>query len=74
LASEIRPQLGPSDALLAVDVQRDFCLGGALAVPDGDRMMGAFPFELRTLEPIGWSYPVDISQGIATKLERLRDA
>lgn len=26
-------------ALLVVDVQRDFCLGGALAVPDGDRVV-----------------------------------
>ena len=25
-----------SDVLLLVDVQRDFCAGGALAVPDGD--------------------------------------
>ncbi len=26
-------------ALLVVDVQKDFCLGGALAVPDGDRVV-----------------------------------
>lgn len=31
--------LGPSDALLVVDVQRDFCAGGALAVPDGDAVV-----------------------------------
>ena len=37
-------------ALLIVDVQNDFCPGGALAVPHGDevvpvinRLMGAFP-------------------------------
>lgn len=27
------------DALLVVDVQRDFCAGGALAVPDGDAVV-----------------------------------
>jgi nicotinamidase/pyrazinamidase len=30
------PRLTPRDALLIVDVQRDFCAGGALAVPEGD--------------------------------------
>lgn len=29
----------PSDALLVVDVQNDFCPGGALAVPDGDAVV-----------------------------------
>ena len=33
------PTLRPSDALLIVDVQRDFCPGGALAVPDGDAVV-----------------------------------
>jgi nicotinamidase/pyrazinamidase len=33
------PQLGPGDALLVVDVQRDFCPGGLLAVPEGDRVI-----------------------------------
>ncbi len=33
------PALRPSDALLIVDVQRDFCPGGALAVPDGDAVV-----------------------------------
>lgn len=32
-------RLEPSDALLVVDVQRDFCPGGALAVPEGDRVV-----------------------------------
>jgi len=36
--SEDRP-LGPSDAVLVVDLQRDFCRGGALAVPDGDAIV-----------------------------------
>jgi nicotinamidase/pyrazinamidase len=30
---------GPSDALIVVDVQNDFCPGGALAVPDGDAVV-----------------------------------
>ena len=29
-------KIRPDDALLIVDVQNDFCAGGALAVPDGD--------------------------------------
>jgi nicotinamidase/pyrazinamidase len=29
----------PGDALLIVDVQNDFCPGGALAVPEGDRVI-----------------------------------
>ncbi|OCC00389.1 nicotinamidase [Labrys sp. WJW] len=30
---------GPNDALLVIDVQNDFCPGGALAVPDGDSVV-----------------------------------
>ncbi len=30
---------GESDVLLVVDVQNDFCAGGALAVPDGDAVV-----------------------------------
>ena len=33
------PTASPSAALLVVDVQRDFCPGGALAVPEGDRVV-----------------------------------
>lgn len=29
----------PDDALVAVDVQNDFCAGGSLAVPDGDQVV-----------------------------------
>ncbi|MDZ7645554.1 MAG: nicotinamidase [Woeseiaceae bacterium] len=32
-------ELQKTDALLIVDVQNDFCPGGALAVPDGDRIL-----------------------------------
>jgi nicotinamidase/pyrazinamidase len=42
--------IGPTDLLLAVDIQNDFCPGGALAVPRGDevvavvnRLARAFP-------------------------------
>lgn len=31
--------LGPEDAVVLVDVQRDFCPGGALPVPEGDRVV-----------------------------------
>ena len=33
-------QLKPTDALLVVDVQNDFCPGGALPVPEGDQVPG----------------------------------
>ncbi|MTI09043.1 bifunctional nicotinamidase/pyrazinamidase [Rhodospirillaceae bacterium RKSG073] len=29
----------PTDALIVIDVQNDFCAGGALAVPDGDAVV-----------------------------------
>jgi phosphomethylpyrimidine synthase len=42
-AARISQSLGapnrPEDALLLVEVQRDFCAGGALPVPDGDRVV-----------------------------------
>ncbi|HLA81410.1 MAG TPA: nicotinamidase, partial [Thermoleophilia bacterium] len=28
---------GAADALIVVDVQRDFCPGGSLGVPEGDQ-------------------------------------
>ena len=31
--------LAPGDALLVVDVQNDFCPGGALPIPEGDRVV-----------------------------------
>ena len=33
------PTLSPATALLVVDVQNDFCMGGALEVPDGDSVV-----------------------------------
>ena len=43
------PELSPrsGDALIVVDVQRDFLPGGALAVPDGDRVVPALNRYLR---------------------------
>jgi len=35
----MRPELETGDALIVVDVQNDFCPGGALAVPEGDRVV-----------------------------------
>jgi nicotinamidase/pyrazinamidase len=35
----INTPIGENDALLVVDVQNDFCPGGALAVPEGDRIV-----------------------------------
>ena len=35
----MEPKLERGDALLIVDVQNDFCPGGSLAVPDGDRVV-----------------------------------
>lgn len=32
-------EIGAGDALIIVDVQNDFCAGGALAVPDGDAVV-----------------------------------
>jgi nicotinamidase/pyrazinamidase len=48
-------RLGDSDVLLVVDLQNDFCLGGALAVAEADavvplanRLMAAFPHVVLT--------------------------
>ncbi len=48
-------EIDEADVLLVVDVQNDFCPGGALAVPDGERvvpvvnrLMGRFPNAILT--------------------------
>jgi nicotinamidase/pyrazinamidase len=53
------------DALIVVDVQNDFCPGGALAVADGDavvepvnRLIGAAPFVVATRD---WHPPDHVS-------------
>jgi nicotinamidase/pyrazinamidase len=48
---------GANDALIVVDVQRDFCPGGALAVPDGDDVI---PVINRVIPMFGrWIYTRD---------------
>jgi nicotinamidase/pyrazinamidase len=37
--ADLRSSLQPDDALIVVDVQRDFCEGGALAIPEGDTVV-----------------------------------
>ncbi|MDR3755013.1 MAG: isochorismatase family protein, partial [Terracidiphilus sp.] len=32
-------QIAAQDVLIVIDVQNDFCSGGALAVPDGDAVI-----------------------------------
>lgn len=60
MAGQIVPT--PVDALLVIDVQKDFCPGGALAVPDGDQvvapinaLMPLFPLVVLTQDwhPVG---------------------
>jgi nicotinamidase/pyrazinamidase len=46
-------RLQASDALVVVDVQRDFLPGGALAVPDGDRVVPALQRYLERFEHLG---------------------
>jgi nicotinamidase/pyrazinamidase len=45
--------LDSNDALIVVDVQRDFCPGGALAVPDGDHVVGVLNAWLDTAARVG---------------------
>src|SRR3954463_8742900 len=39
MMSEADKPIGSDDILLVIDVQNDFCTGGALAVPDGDAVV-----------------------------------
>src|SRR5262245_55071539 len=41
-------------ALLVVDVQKDFCAGGALAVPNGDRLVPVLNRHAATAAAHGW--------------------
>jgi nicotinamidase/pyrazinamidase len=58
-------QAGPTDALLIVDPQVDFCPGGALAVPGGDRIFSAVNHTAALLEHVvasrDWHPPGHIS-------------
>jgi nicotinamidase/pyrazinamidase len=48
-------ELRPGDALLVVDLQRDFLPGGALAVPDGDRVVAVLQRCLERFDGLGLS-------------------
>ena len=37
--AKLEPSAKPEDVLLVIDIQRDFCAGGSLAVPDGDAVV-----------------------------------
>lgn len=43
----------PTDALIIVDVQNDFCPGGALPVPEGDEVVQPLNFFIRMFESAG---------------------
>ncbi len=45
--------LKPGDALSVVDLQKDFCPGGALAVPEGDQVVGVMNRWIRAAERVG---------------------
>lgn len=45
--------LEPGDALLIVDVQNDFCPGGALAVPEGDHVIPVLNDMIKTAQQAG---------------------
>ena len=46
-------QLSSLDAVIVVDVQNDFCPGGALAVPEGDKVIGVLNLWIEQAERIG---------------------
>jgi nicotinamidase/pyrazinamidase len=46
-------QLQPSDAVVVVDIQKDFCPGGALAVPDGDKVVEVLNRWIEQAERVG---------------------
>jgi nicotinamidase/pyrazinamidase len=46
-------QLAPGDALLLVDVQNDFCPGGALPIAEGDRVVPVLNRWLRSARELG---------------------
>jgi nicotinamidase/pyrazinamidase len=43
----------PADALIVVDVQNDFCPGGALPVPEGDRVVPVLNEYIRKMQSAG---------------------
>jgi nicotinamidase/pyrazinamidase len=65
---EVQEKIGVEDGLIIVDVQRDFCPGGALAVPNGDEVIpvlngfinGFIAKDLVVVETMDW-HPADHS-------------
>jgi nicotinamidase/pyrazinamidase len=53
-------KLQPGDGLLLVDVQRDFCPGGALPVPEGDRVVPVLNRWVRAAQRAG--VPIYVSR------------
>ncbi len=46
-------EIKPTDALIVVDVQNDFCPGGRLAVPKGDEVVQPLNFFIRMFQSAG---------------------
>jgi nicotinamidase/pyrazinamidase len=55
MGSYIVAASSPRSALLIVDVQKDFCPGGALAVPGGDRVVPVLNGHIANAEARGWT-------------------
>ena len=51
--SRVIDQLSSLDAVIVVDVQNDFCPGGALAVPDGDRVIPVLNLWIEQAQRVG---------------------
>ena len=51
--SRVIDQLSSDDAVIVVDVQNDFCPGGALAVPDGDQVIDVLNRWIEQAERVG---------------------
>ncbi len=51
----MRTRITTEDALIVVDVQNDFCPGGALAVPDGDKVVPVLNAYAKRFEEAGAS-------------------
>jgi len=49
----MQPKMQRGDALIIVDVQRDFCAGGALPVPDGDEVVAVLNQWIEAAEGAG---------------------
>ncbi len=48
-----QPRIGPGDALIVVDMQRDFLPGGALGVPEGDEVIEPLNRTIEAFERAG---------------------